>query len=248
LLKLTFHPGTDMAEALAQTIGYANRARAFMPPGTVGPFIMRFDAGTVSVGYLVFSSESRSLGEIQDLASNRVRPQFATLPGLTSPPPFGGSRNARTEWVDVKTGLAAGPLIEVFGDLRAGDQIAARGSDEIRPGTEGRVKNGEASDILTRKDSKKMSSRAARQTLSRSTTQLSPACSCRPGMGRPMKRRRQALPIHRARWADHATRALSVAMPVFAYIWRYSFDMSTNASRARSDFTTRDRFHTARQL
>ena len=33
LLKLTFHPGTDMSEALAQTIGYVNRARAFMPPG-----------------------------------------------------------------------------------------------------------------------------------------------------------------------------------------------------------------------
>ena len=46
LLKLTFHPGTDMAQALAQTIGYVNRARAFMPPGTVGPFVMRFDAGT----------------------------------------------------------------------------------------------------------------------------------------------------------------------------------------------------------
>jgi multidrug efflux pump subunit AcrB len=45
LLKLTFHPGTDMSEALAQTIGYVNRARAFMPPGTVGPFVMRFDAG-----------------------------------------------------------------------------------------------------------------------------------------------------------------------------------------------------------
>src|SRR4029450_8311493 len=84
LLKLTFHAGTDMAEALAQTIGYVHRARAFMPPGTVGPFIMRFDAGTVPVGYLVFSSDSRSLGEIQDLALKRVRPQFATLPG---PPP-----------------------------------------------------------------------------------------------------------------------------------------------------------------
>ena len=100
LLKLTFHPGTDMSEALAQTIGYANRARAFMPPGTVGPFIMRFDAGTVPVGYLVFSSESRSLGEIQDLALNRVRPQFATLPGLTSPPPFGGSQRTIVIRVD----------------------------------------------------------------------------------------------------------------------------------------------------
>jgi multidrug efflux pump subunit AcrB len=100
LLKLSFHPGTDMAEAMAQVIGYVNRARAFMPPGTVGPFVMRFDAGTVPVGYLVFSSETRSLGEIQDLALNRVRPQFATLDGLTSPPPFGGSQRTIVVRVD----------------------------------------------------------------------------------------------------------------------------------------------------
>jgi RND family efflux transporter MFP subunit len=49
-------------------------------------------------------------------------------------------RNGRTEWVDVKTGLASGSLIEVFGDLRSGDEIAARGTDEMRPGTEVRVK------------------------------------------------------------------------------------------------------------
>jgi multidrug efflux pump subunit AcrB len=100
LLKLNFHPGTDMAEAMAEVISYVNRARAFMPPGTVGPFVMRFDAGTVPVGYLVFSSESRSLGEIQDLALNRVRPQFATLEGLTSPPPFGGSQRTVVIRVD----------------------------------------------------------------------------------------------------------------------------------------------------
>jgi membrane fusion protein (multidrug efflux system) len=49
-------------------------------------------------------------------------------------------RNGRTDWVDVKTGLAVGPLVEVFGDLRAGDEIAARGTDEIRPGTAVRIK------------------------------------------------------------------------------------------------------------
>jgi multidrug efflux pump subunit AcrB len=99
LLKLTFHPGTDMSEALAQTISYVNRARAFMPPGTVSPFVVRYDAGTVPVGYLVFSSATRSVGEIQDLALNRVRPVFATLPGVTSPPPFGG--NQRTIVINV---------------------------------------------------------------------------------------------------------------------------------------------------
>jgi len=92
LLKLGFHEGTDMAQAMAQTVGYVNRAKAFMPPGTVEPFITRFDAGSVAVGQLVFSSKTRTLGEMQDLALNRVRPLFATLPGVSAPPPFGGSQ------------------------------------------------------------------------------------------------------------------------------------------------------------
>src|SRR5213594_5004016 len=91
LIKLFFHPGTDMSQALAQTISYVERARAFMPPGTVPPFIMRFDAGSVPVGQLVFSSETRPVGEVQDLALNRVRPMFANLPGVSAPPPFGAS-------------------------------------------------------------------------------------------------------------------------------------------------------------
>jgi len=45
-------------------------------------------------------------------------------------------RGAKTEWVDVKTGLTSGALIEVFGDLHAGDEVATRGTDEIRPGTD----------------------------------------------------------------------------------------------------------------
>src|SRR5574340_995016 len=100
LLRLTFHPGTNMSEALAQTIAYVNRARAFMPPGTVSPFVIRYDAGTLPVGYLVFSSSTRTLGEIQDLALNRVRPVFATLPGVSSPPPFGGNQRTIVVTVD----------------------------------------------------------------------------------------------------------------------------------------------------
>ncbi len=44
-------------------------------------------------------------------------------------------RGGKTEWVDVRTGLTSGQLIEVFGDLSGGDEIAARGTDELRPGT-----------------------------------------------------------------------------------------------------------------
>ena len=92
LMKLVFKEGTNMSQAMSETVGYVNRARAFMPPGTVPPFITRFDAGSVAVGQLVFSSDTRTQGELQDFALNRVRPLFATLPGVSAPPPFGGNQ------------------------------------------------------------------------------------------------------------------------------------------------------------
>ncbi len=79
LMKLQFHPDTDMSQAMGEVVGYVNRARAFMPTGAVPPFIMRFDAGSVPVAQLVFSSSTRSVAEMQDIALNRVRPIFATL-------------------------------------------------------------------------------------------------------------------------------------------------------------------------
>ncbi|HEY3626586.1 MAG TPA: efflux RND transporter permease subunit, partial [Terracidiphilus sp.] len=132
LLRLTFHPGTNMSEALAQTISYVNRARAFMPPGTVSPFVIRFDAGTLPVGYIVFSSPSRTLGEIQDLALNRVRPVFATLPGVSSPPPFGGNQRTIVINVDLQKlqayGLSPQSVVQA---LTSGNSIQPAGNADI---------------------------------------------------------------------------------------------------------------------
>lgn len=100
LMKLHFHEGTDMATAMSETVAQVNRSRSFMPPGTVPPFIMRFDAGSVPVGYLVFSSETRGVDEIADLALFRVRPMFSRLEGVSAPPPFGGSARSLVVRVD----------------------------------------------------------------------------------------------------------------------------------------------------
>ena len=59
MLKLYFQPGTDMAEATAQTVAYCNRALAIMPVGSLPPFVIRLDAGSLPVGYLVFSSKTQ---------------------------------------------------------------------------------------------------------------------------------------------------------------------------------------------
>ncbi|MEX2175525.1 MAG: efflux RND transporter permease subunit, partial [Pirellulaceae bacterium] len=85
---------------MAETINYVNRSQAFMPPGTVSPFVMRFDTGSVPVGYLVLRSDTRTVSEINDLALFQVRPMFSSLPGVSAPPPFGGSARSIVVTVD----------------------------------------------------------------------------------------------------------------------------------------------------
>ncbi|HXE53979.1 MAG TPA: efflux RND transporter permease subunit [Tepidisphaeraceae bacterium] len=138
LIKLQFHPGTDMSRALAETVSYVNRSRAFMPTGTVPPFVMRFDAGSVPVGELVFSDETGklSLKDLQDAALFRVRPLFATLPGVSAPPPFGGSPRAIVINADpdklralnmspdeVVNAITHGNTISPSGNVRIGDKM-----------------------------------------------------------------------------------------------------------------------------
>ncbi len=137
IMKLQFHPNVDMSSALSEVVAYVNRSRAFMPPGTPGPFITRFDAGSVPVGYLVFSTTNanRTVGEMQNAALNQVRPLFAPLPGVSAPPPFGGS--ARTILINLKpdrlrsygisadevvTAIAAANTLSPSGNLPLGDK------------------------------------------------------------------------------------------------------------------------------
>jgi multidrug efflux pump subunit AcrB len=161
LMKLFFHPGTNMAQAMAETIGYVTRSRAFMPPGTVSPFVTRFDAGSVPVGYLVLSSETKSIGEIQDQALFKVRPMFASLPGVSAPPPFGGNQRTVVVRVDpdrlrsyqmspdeVVKAVSTGNTISPSGTVRIGkmmpivpiNSLARKVSDletiPVRPGQE----------------------------------------------------------------------------------------------------------------
>ncbi len=99
MLKLTFFDNTDMAEASAQVALQVNRAMTFFPPGALPPQVIRFDASSLPVGTLVFSSKTRSLDEINDLASTRIRPLFSTVPGLSAPPPIGS--NLRTVVINI---------------------------------------------------------------------------------------------------------------------------------------------------
>src|SRR5271155_2367953 len=104
LTELSFFPGTDMGPARAQVVAMSDRAMSWMPKGTWPPMIMRMDAGSVPVGYLVFESEETSLGAMGDLAQNVIRPLVQKLvPGTVAISPFGP--NMRSIVVSVDFGI-----------------------------------------------------------------------------------------------------------------------------------------------
>ncbi|MEO6682466.1 MAG: efflux RND transporter permease subunit, partial [Ginsengibacter sp.] len=135
LAKLSFYPGTDMGQSAAEVSTQVSRAMAFLPPGAVPPQVVRFDASSLPVGQLVFESDSRSIGEIQNLVITRIRPMFVSIPGITAPAPFGG--NARSIVVkvnpdlmqsygfteeEVMTAIAKSNLPSPAGNIRIGDK------------------------------------------------------------------------------------------------------------------------------
>jgi multidrug efflux pump subunit AcrB len=90
LCELSFFPGTDMGQAMAQVVAMSDRAMSWMPKGTLPPMIMRMDAGSIPVGYLVLESDEASLGQLGDWAQNLVRPQVQkNVPGTVAISPFG---------------------------------------------------------------------------------------------------------------------------------------------------------------
>src|SRR5690349_21166982 len=90
LCELSFYPGTDMGQAMAQVVAMSDRAMSWMPKGTLPPMIMRMDAGSVPVGYLVLESSEATLGMMGDLAQNVIRPLVQKfVPGTVAISPFG---------------------------------------------------------------------------------------------------------------------------------------------------------------
>ncbi|MFI5162762.1 MAG: efflux RND transporter permease subunit [Sphingobacteriales bacterium] len=123
LIKLSFYESTNMAEASAEVALQVNRAMKFFPPGALPPQVIRFDASSLPVGELVFSAKGRSLKEIYDLAAHIIRPLFATVPGLSAPPPFGSNSRSIIVSLDPDKlrsyGLTADQVVEALAKFNA---------------------------------------------------------------------------------------------------------------------------------
>ncbi|HEY9773224.1 MAG TPA: efflux RND transporter permease subunit [Planktothrix sp.] len=136
LIKVYFQPDTDMASAMAAVVAMANRATSLMPHGTYNPFVLRFDAGSLPVGQLVLSSQTRPVKELEDFAYVRIRPMLATVPGAEAPPPFGGNirsivlnvnadklRQYNISGDEIIKALESGNSVLPSGNVRTGDYL-----------------------------------------------------------------------------------------------------------------------------
>jgi multidrug efflux pump subunit AcrB len=99
VVKIFFHPGADINRAIAQASSNSESLLKFMPPGTLPPIILTYNASTVPILQLALSSEQLTEQELFDFGNNFIRTQLATVQGSAVPIPYGGK--VRQVMVDI---------------------------------------------------------------------------------------------------------------------------------------------------
>ncbi|MBI1751730.1 MAG: efflux RND transporter permease subunit [Acidobacteria bacterium] len=129
LLRVYFQPGTDIGAAIAQISAISGPILRIMPPGMTAPAVIQFNASNVPVVQLAARSDTLPEQQIVDYASNFIRIRLFTIPGLSTPLPYGGKQ--RQVSVDIDTAkLAARGLspADVVNALSAENVITPAGS------------------------------------------------------------------------------------------------------------------------
>jgi multidrug efflux pump subunit AcrB len=92
VIKIFFHPNVRVEMAMAQLTAIAQSALRQDPPGTIPPFILAYNASSVPILQLALSGKNLSEQNLNDLASNFLRNQLATVEGAVFPNPYGGKQ------------------------------------------------------------------------------------------------------------------------------------------------------------
>ncbi len=140
ILKVYFEPGSDIGGAIAQIVAVSLTASRIMPPGITPPSIIRYNASNVPVAQLTISSKSLSEQELYDYGVNFIRLRLFTIPGLSTPAPFGGK--SRQIMVDIDPARVASKGLspnDVVQAVLASNVLVPAGSAQIG-GTEYDVK------------------------------------------------------------------------------------------------------------
>src|SRR6185437_13006947 len=133
LIKVYFQPGVNPDSAVTTIANLAAANLRRLPPGTLPPVVLKFDASSLPVCLITLKGEGMNEAELRDYGQYTVRNQVANVPGASVPQPFGGRYRQIMVYVDplkleahqlsvmdvVRSGDEAG-LILAAGDVRAG--------------------------------------------------------------------------------------------------------------------------------
>jgi multidrug efflux pump subunit AcrB len=134
LIKVYFQPGTnaDSAVSTISNLAMANLRR--LPPGTLPPVVLKFDASSLPVCLITLKGEGMSETQLRDLGQYNVRNQVANVPGASVPQPFGGKYRQIQVYVDpVKLQAHQLSLMDVVRTVNNSNMILPAGDVRIGP-------------------------------------------------------------------------------------------------------------------
>jgi multidrug efflux pump subunit AcrB len=132
VIKVFFHTGADINRAIAEAAANSSSLLRNLPPGTLPPLILAYNASTVPILQLALTSKTLPEQELYDYGNNFIRTQLATVQGAAVPLPFGGK--VRQIMVDIdSTALQARGLspLDVVNAVNAQNLILPGGTAKI---------------------------------------------------------------------------------------------------------------------
>ena len=132
LIKIFFHPHVNIGQAVAQVNAICTVQLRGLPPGTNPPFIIQYNASSVPVLQLGVSGKGLNEQQLNDIATNNIRTQLATIEGAQTPYPYGGKQRQIVVDLDLHALQAKGlSPADVVNAVSAQNIIAPSGTMKI---------------------------------------------------------------------------------------------------------------------
>jgi multidrug efflux pump subunit AcrB len=134
LIRVYFQPGTNADAAVSTISNLAMAQLRRLPPGTLPPVVLKFDASSLPVCLITLKGAGLNETELHDLGQFTVRNQIANVPGASVPQPFGGKYRQIQVYVDpVKLEAHQLSLMDVVRTVNQANAILPAGDVRIGP-------------------------------------------------------------------------------------------------------------------
>src|SRR6201991_1135633 len=134
VIKVYFQPGSNADSAVSGISNLAMAQLRRLPPGTLPPVVLKFDASSLPVCLITLKGNGLNETELHDLGQFTVRNQIANVPGASVPQPFGGKYRQIQVYVDpVKLEAHQLSLMDVVHEVNSANAILPAGDVRIGP-------------------------------------------------------------------------------------------------------------------